>query len=67
VPLGDCSHHPRDLRAVERRERDDDVMRACRPRRLKFRPGRRDDQKPRLRSAFGEHLQQIERSRVRPM
>ena len=57
----------RDLRAIERRERNDAVVRAQAPGRAELRPGRRDDEQRRLRAALGERPQQIERGRVGPV
>ena len=59
--------HLRDLRAIERRQRDDAVVRAHAPRRAELRPRGRDDQQRRLRAALGERAHEIERSRVGPV
>ena len=63
----DLPDHFSHLRAVERRERNNAVVRAQAPGRAEFRPRRRDDEKRRLRAALGERAQEIERGRVGPV
>ena len=64
---GDLAHHAPHLRAVERRERNDAVVRAQAPVRAEFRPGRHDDEKRRLGAALRQRPQQIERGRIGPV
>ena len=59
--------HASHLRAVERRERNNAVVRAQAPVWAEFRPGRRHDEQRRLGAAFYERPQQIERGRVGPV
>ena len=51
---GDFADHLRDLRAIERRERDDAMVRAHAPGRTELRPRRRDDEQRRLGAALGQ-------------
>ena len=64
---GDLADHAPHLRAVERRKRNDAVVRAQAPGRAEFRPGRRDDEQRRLRAALGQRPQEIERGRIGPV
>ena len=64
---GEFADHARDLAAIERRERDDAMMRPQAPGRAELRPRRRDDEERRLCAALGERPQEIERGRVRPV
>ena len=54
MPACDLADHAAHLRAVERRERNDAVVRAHGPGRPEFRPRGGDDQQRRLRAALGE-------------
>ena len=67
MPACDLPDHFSHLRAVERRERNNAVVRAQAPVRAEFRPGRRHDEKRRLGAALCERPQQIERGRVGPV
>ena len=67
MPACDLAYHPADLRAVERRERNDAVVRTHGPGRAELRPRRRDDEQRRLRPALGQRPHEIERSRVGPV
>ena len=57
----------RDLRAIERRQRDHAMVRPHAPGRAELRSRRRDDQQRRLRTALGQRAHEIERSRVGPV
>ena len=59
--------HARDLRAIERRERDHAMVRAHAPTRAELRPRRRDDEERRLGAALGQRPHEIERSRIGPV
>ena len=61
------TNHLRDLRAIERRQRDHAMVRPHAPRRAELRPRRRDDEQRRLRPALGQRAHEIERSRVGPV
>ena len=54
MPARDLADHAAHLRAVERRERNDAVVRAHGPGRAEFRPRGGDDQQRGLRAALGE-------------
>ena len=67
VPARDLADHAAHLRAVERRERNDAVVRAHGPGRSEFRPRGGDDQQRGLRAALRERAQEIERGRIGPV
>ena len=67
MPACDLADHAAHLRAVERRERNDAVVRAHGPGRSEFRPRGGDDQQRGLRAALGERAQEIERGRIGPV
>ena len=64
---GEFADHLRDLRAVEWRKRDDAMVRAHAPVRAELRPRRRNKEQRRLRAAFCERAQEIERGRIGPV
>ena len=63
----DLADHPAHLGAVERRERNDAVVRAHGPGRSVFRPRGGDDQQRGLRATLGKRAQEIERGRIGPV
>ena len=67
MPRGDLADHAANLRAVERRKRNDAMVRAHGPGRAEFRPRRRDDEQRRLRAALGQRPHEVERRRVGPV
>ena len=67
VARGDLADHAAHLRPVERRKRDDAVMRAHRPGRAEFGPRGREDHQRRLRAALDQRAQEIERGRIGPV
>ena len=67
MPACDLADHPADLRAVERRERNDAMVRAHGPGRAELRPRRRHDEQRRLGAALCQRPQEIERGRVGPV
>ena len=67
MPACDLADHASHLRAVERRERNDAVVRAHGPGRPEFGPRGGDDQQRGLRAALGEPGHEIERSRIGPV
>ena len=60
VPASDLANHEAHLRAVERRERNDAVVRAPGPGRPEFRPRGGDDQQRGVRASLCERAQEIE-------
>ena len=64
---GELADHARDLRAIERRQRDYAMMRAYVPGRTKLRACSRNDQERRLRAALGKRAHEIERGRIGPV
>jgi hypothetical protein len=67
MPACDLADHPADVRAVERRERNDAMVRSHGPGRAELRPRRRHDEQPCLGAALCQRPQEIERGRVRPV
>ena len=55
------------LRFVERRQRNDFMVRLRAPGRPKFQPGRRQKENGRLRAAIAERMHEIDRRRVEPL
>jgi hypothetical protein len=54
IVRGEFADHSRDLRAIEPTKRNKAVVRAHRPRAVKFRARRRDDEERRLLAALGK-------------
>ena len=67
ISRGELADHARDLRAIERRQRDHAMMRLHAPGRAKLRPCGRNDQERRLRATLRQHAHEIERGRIGPV
>jgi hypothetical protein len=67
VARRDPFHHARDAGAIERAERNHDVMRAQAPWRPELRASRSQEEQGRLRATIGKGAQQVERRWVGPV